>query len=479
MFVFTNLRVTLSVAWTLLGSLASGQVPLRITHSVQAYPIAPVCQFALATQDSLPPPDSHFNPFKADRLDIHSDNDYWYRFSVHNLNPSPLYLVVEPYLYASVQLYESTPNGLRFLGKAGLDESRRQAWLLNNRHIFSLPLPSGQQRTYLLRLNRCWIKSLPVRVVPQKILIDTLQTHDLADGLLFGVLIGIVFFLFTLYGLSQEADYGWLGLFLALELSQELIGKGYLFTYFPLPNPQWHTSLLLMNTGLSGMVSLRFTYSFLRLNNYPLRIRQGYQLAMAGYAFFLLMAAVRCYPVFHWQTPYVIIIYFLSLLLTVYAIRRGHREARYFIAPLLVPLLFLPLLMAHRQGYESEGDSQALYLLMLVCSALLYSLAVGYKVKAYRDQAKQLVNEQNLKLEATVAERTAELHTDKQRLERQSHQLALAMQELNHRVKNNLSIVTSLLNLQGQQVRVPSVQRLLAESRQRIEVLSLLHQQLY
>jgi two-component sensor histidine kinase len=56
---------------------------------------------------------------------------------------------------------------------------------------------------------------------------------------------------------------------------------------------------------------------------------------------------------------------------------------------------------------------------------------------------------------------------------------ALLLKELNHRVKNNLQTVSSIMRLQARQIKDPAVKEVLHESQARLDALSLIHQQLY
>jgi PAS domain S-box-containing protein len=53
------------------------------------------------------------------------------------------------------------------------------------------------------------------------------------------------------------------------------------------------------------------------------------------------------------------------------------------------------------------------------------------------------------------------------------------LNEVHHRVKNNLQVITSLLNLQAARARDPAVQSLIAESRARVQAMTLIHQLLF
>lgn len=65
------------------------------------------------------------------------------------------------------------------------------------------------------------------------------------------------------------------------------------------------------------------------------------------------------------------------------------------------------------------------------------------------------------------------------KLNRLVDQRDLLVREIHHRVKNNLQIVTSLLNLQAQRIRHPAAREALFAARERVSALSLLHRHLY
>ena len=62
---------------------------------------------------------------------------------------------------------------------------------------------------------------------------------------------------------------------------------------------------------------------------------------------------------------------------------------------------------------------------------------------------------------------------------RQSGQLETMMKELHHRVKNNLQIITSLLNLQAYRLNDDEAAGAIRQSQQRVHAMSLIHQRLY
>ncbi len=77
---------------------------------------------------------------------------------------------------------------------------------------------------------------------------------------------------------------------------------------------------------------------------------------------------------------------------------------------------------------------------------------------------------------AAAVERLASREAD---LKRAVAQQDLAMQEIHHRVKNNLQIVASLLNLQASRIRQPEARAEFQSARDRVRALATLHRHLY
>ncbi len=71
-----------------------------------------------------------------------------------------------------------------------------------------------------------------------------------------------------------------------------------------------------------------------------------------------------------------------------------------------------------------------------------------------------------------IANRESELNAG---LEQRDHML----REIHHRVKNNLQMISSLLNLQAGEIRSPRIRRLFGDAQNRVLTLSILHRHLY
>ncbi|WP_026018436.1 sensor histidine kinase [Komagataeibacter europaeus] len=74
---------------------------------------------------------------------------------------------------------------------------------------------------------------------------------------------------------------------------------------------------------------------------------------------------------------------------------------------------------------------------------------------------------------------TRKLARHERRLERAQARQELLLKEMHHRVKNNLQIVASLLNLQAGRIRLPAAREEFAQARDRVRALATLHRYLY
>jgi two-component sensor histidine kinase len=82
-------------------------------------------------------------------------------------------------------------------------------------------------------------------------------------------------------------------------------------------------------------------------------------------------------------------------------------------------------------------------------------------------------------LAASFTEATQVLAAQKRQLDTAVEKQDLLMKEIHHRVKNNLQIVASLLNLQASRIRVPAARAEFASARDRVRALATLHRHLY
>ncbi len=113
-----------------------------------------------------------------------------------------------------------------------------------------------------------------------------------------------------------------------------------------------------------------------------------------------------------------------------------------------------------------KRDEQYLFVGALLIGLVLLGLVYrNYRLKQRANQKLESLND--------------ELATKNTLLDKRNAENELLLKEIHHRVKNNLEVVSSLLELQSAQIDDPSVQAAMLSSQNRVHSMGIIHQKLY
>jgi two-component sensor histidine kinase len=186
------------------------------------------------------------------------------------------------------------------------------------------------------------------------------------------------------------------------------------------------------------------------------------------------------------------VIYLLIMLLNIFllVVPQGYQATIYviyylsFITLLLLEYNFPEWVVPYKSTEERFMDHGVT---MFYC--LLYTAVVITLFRKNYNQEREKVRQQYIQ----VKELNSQIDQQLSELEQQKKDLAVAVEiandkneknkillrELNHRVKNNLQVVSSLLNLQSQSVADEKARAAIIESKNRLLSMVLIHQRLY
>jgi two-component sensor histidine kinase len=169
-------------------------------------------------------------------------------------------------------------------------------------------------------------------------------------------------------------------------------------------------------------------------------------------------------------------------------IRSLDRETLYAIGAVPTDRSFMAFLL-------DWGEFGLIILAMLVVTTVIWLGADRWCVRPLRyiqDFAGRVARGESVTLEplepwtpemasvaARVSEMAAAIASREQELKAGLEQRDHMLREIHHRVKNNLQMISSLLNLQAGEIRSPRIRRFFGDAQNRVLTLSILHRHLY
>jgi len=128
----------------------------------------------------------------------------------------------------------------------------------------------------------------------------------------------------------------------------------------------------------------------------------------------------------------------------------------------------------HLAKVNAKNQIRFYSVIVLFISALIISFIL-YRNNRNKQKANMALKDKNDKIEKTVSE----LNTTQASLVARNAENELLLKEIHHRVKNNLEVVSSLLELQSNQIDDPHTKDAMLASQNRVHSIGIVHQKLY
>lgn len=134
----------------------------------------------------------------------------------------------------------------------------------------------------------------------------------------------------------------------------------------------------------------------------------------------------------------------------------------------------LEISLLKKENELTRREAERRSFITAIAGTVLVTLLLGLVLFGlYRtNRTRQRTNQQLATLNADLAQKNAQL--DKRNAENE-----LLLKEIHHRVKNNLEVVSSLLELQSARLDDPDLQAAMLASQNRVQSMGILHQKLY
>ena len=445
-------------------------------------------------QVSSPEMSGKFKPSQQKILHFGFTNStYWLRFSMPEDTPDSLLLVLEQALLPTVDLYYRKTDAGWQCYKSGYKVELNDKIIRSHYQIF--PLQDKGADYYVRIVSHS--PPVPIKIwkasAYEEVSTDQKLNYGLYSGILFFVILSNAFLFFSL---RKFAYLHYALQVLLYLLCSAAVMDGYIIYFFPHVNLSFcYTFIPMLGMANVSLYALHFLdvktfapriykfalfvcfyfvsylgWCFLLPQLTVIVLNQVHALLSLAFMFFLgLQVGLKGSRMgYYFALAY--LIYFLVVIIEMIYIQTGAPAYFFYISHVSVAILTEVMLLAYLLSKRFSWEKQDIQIAKEEAQQLLL-----HKTQ----ENEQLVRNQNIVLEDTVKQRTAEIAKQKEIAERALAEKEVLLKEIHHRVKNNLQTISSMLMLQSSTLNDVAAKDALTESQSRVRSIALVHQKLY
>ncbi|MBE7659199.1 7TM diverse intracellular signaling domain-containing protein [Tenacibaculum finnmarkense] len=399
----------------------------------------------------------------------------WVKIKLRKTNLSDTaILIVQTPLKDSITLCYSLKNGEQIQELLGVTQPHSKNKFNHWVPAFEIPVSNLKTPTIYLKIKSRYSMKVPIVIKTKETFYKDRVTEYFISGLLIGGLILMGIYNLFLFFSTRDFSY----LLYVIALFSAVLSQGYLFgiliQYLSPEHPEFSFRFPIVIMAITGVFSSLFAIQFLELKNTNKIL----------YRILILLIILSCFNIFLelFKLDYLsrkisiaLIITTSTVILTsaIYSLIKGKKVALYFtiawsfyLSGMIIYALQSLGLLVYNQFTEHIMHVGTFL------EVVLLSFALGHKYQLVQQDKERLEQQTRAELEQLVKEQTLELEASLKEKE-------ILLKEIHHRVKNNLQIVISLLDLQKASIKDAENKEVLDQIKDRIYSMSLIHQKLY
>lgn len=404
------------------------------------------------------------------------DFKVWIKFTLHNIENEAILKIIEfdnP-LVTNINFYEN--NNLK--ESEGLLNKSIERKSVNP--VFHIKLEKDETKTYYIEASsKKTSLSLKLNLYSYEAFYKQEIIQQIILSLFFGGMIVLALYNLSIYFMIKDISYFYYVGYIITLVFHHLLYVGFANLYlFDSAFMEYVVRYAAIFIALPVLFLALFSKSFLQINQYP-KINFILNILIA-----LLVSSVILFIFTNYLEPYRNVISILVMLylffITFYAFLKRNEQAKLILFG-WTAILFAGSLMYLSSSGIIEDDLSSYYIIEIafILEALVFSIALANRIKRLQDEKEKmqlsLITEQKENeaiLNKIVSNKTNNLIIALEEKE-------ILLKELNHRVKNNMQTIISLIRLQNDEINDSKINILLTTIQNRISAMSHLHELLY
>jgi len=403
--------------------------------------------------------------------------DVWIKFTIHNSSPNTIHRVLEyanP-LTTNIDFYDSKDNGVLKDGLSNINKSRKTI-----NPTFPINIGQNESKTYYLKVSSN-ITTLIIKfnLWSQKDFYRNELKHQVLLSLFFGAMMVLAIYNFFVFLFSKDISYLYYVLYIVSLSIHQLFYTGmayiYLLNSFDILSIIQHASIIVAVPIISLAL---FFKSFLRTKQYK-KLNTVLNILMG--LIILLVIVITFNSDFNQYRNLLSIILLVHLfIITIHAVIKKNRQAYFILLSWLFIFIAVLFMYLTSIGVFNIYEYFA-YLIevLFIAEAIIFSIALSDKINSLQKEKnsanKALINQkktENQRLEIQVQKKTEDLNIS-------LDEKTLLLREVNHRVKNNMQMIVSLIRLQSNDISDIKMKNIFLTTQNRLNAMSQLHELLY
>ncbi len=416
---------------------------------------------------------------------------YWIRLTLLNTTPFDMEVVATGPRTINSTLFVREGHGL-LEAPFGTFQPKKNINPADGRFHVYFHLKAGEPTDVYFRVNGrafnpSFSDALSFREAQQK--------QKTQDFIFFGACVILIIYTLIQFLVYRKRMFLYLALFAFGYAMYAFSVRGYFIDWFMpnLPEEGLNFTLVWLQTGHLG--GLLLAINFLQLKQkFPVWHKIflgliGVMIFRTGYGLYLTAVHLDYGGMTNMSmyTLMIDIVFFKVLLFSLW--KKVNTSRKVFLSGLvLFGFVLIMGIIVWRFNFIQDFRLALLYISSTasLSQVIIFSIALGIQMRQHEvdknvalDELNSVLREQNRKVEIEVVERTTEINRQKVQLQDRNDRIETLFKEVHHRVKNNLQLISSLLNMQQEWSSTEDPAKVIEDSRSRVVAMSMIHQFLY